>query len=164
MVGGFVLDEREMTEKVDLCLADGRLNPDAVGWSRSPLHRCNLSGRWPRKKRWNYWAVTSESHLFSVTISDVDYIGLVFVYVADFEKDIFNEMTQLLPLGRGCDLPDTVDAGVNYDGKGLRVEMAQRDGGVDLEVAIDDFEGQPLLAQFTITSPPDHETLNVVIP
>jgi hypothetical protein len=42
--------------------------------------------------------------------------------------------------------------------------MVQRDDGVDLEVAIDDFEGQPLSARFNITNPPGHETLNVVIP
>ncbi|MBE2198896.1 MAG: hypothetical protein IAE79_09825 [Anaerolinea sp.] len=43
--------ERELTALVDLCLPNGRLNPAAVGWSRAPLHRCNLHGRWPGKKR-----------------------------------------------------------------------------------------------------------------
>ena len=37
--------EREINEPVDLAAPDGRrLNPDAVGWSRRPLHRANLRG------------------------------------------------------------------------------------------------------------------------
>ena len=36
--------EREITRPVALCTPDGRLNPDAVGWSRRPLHDCALPG------------------------------------------------------------------------------------------------------------------------
>lgn len=163
-------DERELVSPVDLCLPDGRLRPEAVGWSRRPLHTCNLSGRWPRKKRWNYWAITTESHLFSATVSNVDYSGLVFVYVADFAKKTVKEVTLITPFGRGCHLPDVVDADVRFAQKGWRVDMLQTGAGVDLMVDIDrqvnnaDFEGAPLSARFTITRPPDHDTLNVVIP
>lgn len=156
--------ERELTKPVNLCDANGRLHPNAVGWSRKPLHSCNLSGRWPRKKRWNYWAVTSETHLFSVTVSNLDYAGLVFVYVADFANDRLNEMTQIVPFGKGCDLPDTVNADVVFKRAGLHVEMLQTDNGVDLAVAVTDFDGLPLDANFAITTPPHHDTLNVVIP
>ena len=156
--------EKELTEVINLCQENGRLHPEAVGWSRKPLHTCNLSGRWPRKKRWNYWAVTSENHLFSVTVSNVDYVGLVFVYVADFANDMFNEMTQIVPLGRGCNLPDTVDADVVFAHKGLRVDMVQTENGVQLAVDIANFAGVPLTANIAITTPPHHESLNVVVP
>ncbi|MAT95928.1 MAG: hypothetical protein CL608_02075 [Anaerolineaceae bacterium] len=126
--------EHELTIPIDLCLPNGRLNPTAVGWSRHPLHRCNLNGRWPRKKRWNYWAVTTESHLFSATISHLYYAGLVFVYYADFATGQFNEVTRLLPLGLGCQLTDVVAADANYGGRGLCVAMRQTKGGVDLAV------------------------------
>ncbi|WP_347813327.1 hypothetical protein [Actinomadura sp. KC345] len=43
--------EREITEAVDLCLPSGRLNPDAVGWTRRPLHRADLRGRGRVKRR-----------------------------------------------------------------------------------------------------------------
>ncbi|HRQ41894.1 MAG TPA: DUF2804 domain-containing protein [Chloroflexota bacterium] len=156
--------ERELTAPVDLCLPNGRLNPAAVGWSRHPLHRCNLHGRWPRKKRWNYWAITTESHLFSATISHLDYAGLVFIYYADFNTGQLTEATRLLPLGQGCRLADGVAADAVYDGKGLQVAMRQQATGVALQVEMADFEGRPLTAQFTITLPPQHETLNVVVP
>lgn len=157
-------EERELTSPVDLCQADGRLNPAAVGWSRRPWQRCNLHGRWPRKKRWNYWAVTTETHLFSATVSHLDYAGLVFIYYADFAAGLLTEMTQLIPLGRGCNLPDTVAGDVDFARSGLRVAMQQTSGGWRLAVEVADFEGRPLTAQFTITTPPDHETLNVVVP
>jgi Protein of unknown function (DUF2804) len=55
--------ERELVEDVSLCASDGQLNPEAVGWSRRPIHRGALRGPWPRRKRWDYWAVTTERHL-----------------------------------------------------------------------------------------------------
>lgn len=156
--------ETELKTPVDLCLPDGRLNPAAVGWSRTPLHRCNLSGRWPRKKRWNYWAITTDTHLFSVTVTNLDYAGLVFVYYADFAKNHLAEVTKIIPFGRGCHLPDTVAADVQYESAAAQVAMIQTSSGVQLQVKMADFEGQPLTANFTITIPPHHETLNVVVP
>jgi hypothetical protein len=46
--------ERELTEPVDLCTPDGELDPAALGWSRRPLHRANLHGRFGINKRWDY--------------------------------------------------------------------------------------------------------------
>jgi hypothetical protein len=156
--------EHELTAPIDLCLPNGRLNPAAIGWSRTPLHRGNLHGRWPRKKRWNYWAITTETHLFSATISHLDYAGLIFVYYADFTSGQFMETTRLLPLGRGCQLGDAVADDAHYNSRDLHVAMQQTAGGVDLAVGIADFEGRPLTARFAITIPPQHETLNVVVP
>ncbi|WP_345528569.1 hypothetical protein [Nocardioides endophyticus] len=45
--------ERGIAQATDLCLPDGRLNPDAVGRSRTPLHRANLRG-WAEEAR-NRW-------------------------------------------------------------------------------------------------------------
>ena len=73
--------ERETTAPVLLCGPDGRLNPDAVTWSRHPLHTCNLPPALARKKKWNYWAVTSEDLLFSATIADVDRLQLAGAYL-----------------------------------------------------------------------------------
>jgi hypothetical protein len=161
---GQMTQEKELTAPANLCLPNGRLNPAAVGWSRRPLHRCNLRGRWPRKKKWNYWAITTESHLFSATISHLDYAGLVFVYYADFTSQQLTEVTRLLPLGWGCPMPDEVNADVVYDSSGFHLAMRQTDSGVTLDVDVADFEGRPLAAHFDITVPRQHETLNVVVP
>jgi hypothetical protein len=96
-----MIDARELTAEVDLCLPDGRLNPDAIGWSRRPLHRCNLNGPWGRQKRWDYWAITTKRFALGITYADVDYVGLVALALFDFEtKRVINRGTAR-PLGRG---------------------------------------------------------------
>src|SRR4029079_10863912 len=78
------LVEPEIDSPIDLCTRDGRLNRAAVGWSRRPLHRCNLRGHAGRKKRWDYWCITTDSHLLAVTYADIDYLGLVDVYFLEY--------------------------------------------------------------------------------
>src|SRR3990172_8302415 len=94
-------EEREIAEAVNLCDARGRLLPASVGWSRRPLHTCNLRGHPLRKKRWNYWCITSDSYLFSVTLASVDYMGLAFAYFLERETGRFVEKTVTVPFGRG---------------------------------------------------------------
>ena len=65
--------EHELREPVDLCDAMGRLAPAAVGWSRQPLVRANLSGHFLRKKRWNFWNWIDPDFVFTVTLADIDY-------------------------------------------------------------------------------------------
>ncbi len=156
--------EPELTEPVNLCDPHGNLNPEAVGWSRHPLHYCNLRGRWLRKKRWNYWAVVSPTHLFSVTLSDVDYMGLPFIYLLDFETKAFAEKTLLKPFGTSVHLPPEVDADVVYKDSAMPIAMLQTENGVQLQVGCPDFDGKPLNVNLMIEKPQGHETLNVVIP
>lgn len=159
---------RELENPVDLCDAKGRLNPAAVGWSRHPIQRCNLSGAWPRKKRWNYWAFTTETHLFSVTVSNLDYLGLAFVYVADFAGRSIVEETIVTPLGRGCPLPDEVGRDVHFDRSGLAIAMThvRESAGhaVRFHVAMPRFGGRGLVADLVAIYPPGHETLSVTVP
>ncbi|MFI1953526.1 DUF2804 domain-containing protein [Streptomyces xinghaiensis] len=78
--------EREITRPADLCLPGGRrLDRAAVGWSRTPLHRCDLRG-WGRTKRWEYWCVTTPTHLVAVTVADIDYLGLGSVYFLEYGR------------------------------------------------------------------------------
>ncbi|MBE2999539.1 DUF2804 domain-containing protein [Nocardiopsis sp. HNM0947] len=78
--------EHEITAPVDLCTPDGHLNPDAVGWSRTPLHRTHLTGShlagsgWGRNKRWEYWLVSTPTHSIALTLADIDYLGLASVH------------------------------------------------------------------------------------
>lgn len=159
-----IYPERELTQPVDLCDSQGHLNPEAVGWSRFPLHFCNLKGNWPRKKRWNYWAIVSPTHLFSVTLSDVDYMGLPFIYFLDFNTRKFSEKTLLKPFGIGCDLAPSVAADVVYTDPAMPIAMIHNDEGVRITVGCPDFDGIPFEADFQVFIPSDHETLNVVIP
>lgn len=156
--------EPELFEPVELCDQRGNLNPDAIGWSRQPLHLCNLQGHWPRKKRWNYWAVVNSTHLFSVTMSNIDYLGLPFVYLLDFESKTFVEKTLLKPFGTGCHLPPEVSGDVFFKDSAMSIAMVNANGGTQLTVGCPDFNGKPLQAEFFVQNPTAHESLNVIIP
>lgn len=156
--------EVELNQPVDLCDAKGDLNPTAKGWSRFPLHRCNLKGHPLRKKAWNYWCITSPTHLFSVTLSNVDYLGLAFIYFLDFDTNEYYEKTVMSPFGNGFDMPEYVEESLHYNHKDMLVEFIEKDGDIKLQVQTSEFGGKPFEANFTVTRPKNHETLNVVIP
>src|SRR6476469_6837576 len=91
--------EREITDPVDLCTTDGRLAPQPRGWSRVPLHRCNLRGRFGRNKRCDYWGILAGDLAISSTFSDVDYLGILAVGWGDLAsgRTIGRRVTLALP-------------------------------------------------------------------
>ncbi len=97
--------EPEITAPVDLCLPDGRLDPEAVGWTRRPLHRANLRG-WGRTKRWEYWGVVTPAHVIGIVASSIDYAGVHGIYVLDRATGAEVSKDAVVPLARGTVMPD----------------------------------------------------------
>ncbi|MEW6106135.1 MAG: DUF2804 domain-containing protein [Bacillota bacterium] len=161
---GQVYVEAEITGPTLLCDSRGRLRRESVGWSRHPLHTCNIKGRWPRRKRWNYWCVADDERLFSVTLSNVDYVGLAFAYLLEFETRRFIEHTVMVPFGRGFVLPETVNGDARLKHRSMNVSFDQQHGGTHIRVDSPNFGGVRLSADFLVERPEGHETLNVVIP
>ena len=155
--------ERELTAPVDLCTDEGTLNRDAIGWSRRPLHRCNLPPWLARKKRWNYWCVTNAALLFSVTVVDLDLTQMAFAYYYDRTTRGFAEKTVLLPSG-AAPMPETPAGSIDFAHPDLRVRMLDERGATRLLVEAPDFRGLAVRAELLIDRPARHETLNVVIP
>ena len=153
--------ERELTGPVDLCAADGQLSDDALGWSRAQVHNANLSGRYPRKKRWEYWCITSSTHLFSATVADLDYAAQAIVYVMDFERKRFHEAVVIAPLGRGCSVEDDETI---FDAKSMQVTFRRTDNTTEISIARAKIAGTVLDARFDVRHPPHQESCNVVIP
>ncbi|MCC6143177.1 MAG: DUF2804 domain-containing protein [Candidatus Hydrogenedentes bacterium] len=153
----------ELIAPVDLCLPNGQLNPEAVGWSRHPLHRCNLRGRFLRKKRWHYWCVTSPSIILAVTVANVDYAALGQVYVLDPVTLRFAERTAFRPFGR-LRLPESPAGDVEYRHGGLEVLMHQSATGMALRLHSPWLMARPFTAHIEVALPPEQETLNVVVP
>lgn len=155
--------QREITTAVDLCDAGGRLNPKAVGWSRQPLHRCNLRGHAMRKKRWNYWAVTSDRYLLSATIADIDYLGLGSVYFVDFERKSMTDRTVVRPLAR-LSMPETVNGPLRFRDRRLKLKLDDDGSTVQMRAKAPSFGGEPMTMRVDVSRPAGDETLNVVIP
>lgn len=161
---GMLYNEREISSRIDLCNNRGKLLNDSIGWSRSPVFRCNLSRHFLRKKKWNYWSITNDNCFFSITISNIDYIGMVFAYFLDLKTMKFIERTIMKPFGMGCSLPEEVNETVVFSDRRMETAFLKEADCVHITVNCNDFGGLPMKADLAIQYPEGYETLNVVIP
>jgi hypothetical protein len=123
----------EITSAVPLCTPGGRLNRDAVGWSRRPLHTANLRG-WGRTKRWEYWGIVTPDVIVGLTVSSLDYLGLHSVVVIDRRTGAEIIRTALEPLARSVELPDRSGVGVARGrARGLSLSFANSAAGTRLQ-------------------------------
>lgn len=109
--------EREITEPVNLTMPNGRLNAAAVGWSRTPLIRTDGIGglrRFGRNKRWEHWGITTDSHVLGMTISHLDYAGVLGFYMYDRNTGQEWVTDAVVPLGGQVELPGTIGEGRSY--------------------------------------------------
>jgi hypothetical protein len=155
--------EPERTTPVLLCGPDGRLNRDAICWSRHPLHTCNLPGSLARKKKWNYWAVTSEHLLFSATIADLDRLQLAGAYL--YHRATKRHIETAAVVGPSTiSIPETPAGDMVIEHPSLRVALTDEGAGTRIRVNAKEFGGVPLDVDILVERPAGHETLNVVIP
>jgi hypothetical protein len=158
--------ENELTDEVDLCTTDGeRLNPAARGWSRCPLHRANLRGRFGLNKRWDYWAVLAGDLVVSSVYADIDHFGLADVWWADLVSSAQGGHAIVIAGSDDFELPErpgTAPLRIERDGLKLRIED---DGaGTRLTGSWTEAGGRPAHLDVFVALPPGHESLNVVIP
>ncbi len=157
-------EQHEITRATLLCDSNGNLNPEAAGWSRFPVYTSNLKGHFLRKKKWNYWCIISDKYLYSITISDTDYLGLVFVYYMDFETGEYGEDTLIIPIGKGIKMGERMNDAAEYISSKAKVKFTYTGNTIQLSTNWKNIQGKSLESEITITVPPNHETLNVVVP
>ncbi len=155
---------KEITHEAPLCDKEGRLHQEAVGWARLPLHLCNLRGRFPRKKKWNYWCITSDRFLFSATIAHLDYLSLGTACFLEYETKRFAECSAVKAGPCGPAMPETVDGSVRFERGRTRLNFERAGSTLHMLVRTNSFAGKPLEASIDINHPADHESLNVVVP
>jgi len=154
--------EHELGAAVDLCDPRGRLNPAAVGWSRTPLVRANLSGHWPRKKRWNFWNWITPDFVLSVTVADIDYASFCEVTFTDFASG--RNVAVLSPKLPGTiALPEHVERTIGFRSKTIAYDNVHAGDELRVELRAD-AKGVPMVGDFVVAKPAGHETLNVVVP
>jgi hypothetical protein len=156
-------EERELTAPVDLCDERGDLNPEAVGWSRSPLVRANLSRHWPRKKKWNFWNWISPRFVFSVTLSDIDYASFCSASFTDFEVGKRVSIISIKP-GHRFPMPEHVERSVSFEGGGIEYSNLSRGDGMKVDFSGRAKSGERIEADFAVQKPEGHESLNIVVP
>lgn len=157
-------EERELMESVPLCDSKGLLNPESIGFARSPLVVSNLKGQFMKKKRWNYWCIYGEDLLFSTTIVHLDHKAICQIYILDYETQRFYEKHLTLPLGRRIKMPEEPLDSIKFIHDQLTVQFVHLQGETHLSVTIPDFDNEVLHADLHIIHPDKDESLNVVIP
>lgn len=146
----------------------------STGWSREPVLECNLEDshfyglrfmQWSRIKVWDYYAITTPTHFFSFTISNIGYLGMVFAYVIEFASGKYKEQTLSIPFAAGVELPRSSEQGACVYKKGnLRLEFKTAAGKRHLSVRWPGFSGSELNAEVDLVELPAHESMNIVIP
>lgn len=157
--------EPELTAPVALCRSDGRLNAEAVGWARRPIVTGNLRGAWPRKKRWEYWCVTTETHLVALTYASLDYLGLADLWFLDFASGREHHHPMAIPLAAGFRFAERCgDADVFFEAGGLRLRIHDEPDGTRLTFVSRRRGRVTLEGEIFVAMPEGHETLSVVVP
>lgn len=161
---GPVLSEREIRTPVSLTSDSGRLNRAAVGWTRTPLHDTDGIGRGRfgrgRNKRWEYWAVTTPTHVAAVVVSDIDYAAVPSLFVLDRRTGEQISVDGIAPFARGTTLPGSLDQGVaSARTKRLEIEIRPTPDGNRIWARTDRVE-----LDYVAELSPGHERLGVVVP
>jgi hypothetical protein len=155
--------EREIRIPIDLCDAGGRLNPAANGWARQPIVRANLSGHWPRKKRWNFWNWICRRYVFSVTLANIDYAAFCAFLFIDFERgDKLEGRAPAWPWS--VEMPEHVERPVRFRGGSIEYSNANQGGDFDVHFKGRSRNGTQIAADFVVRKPPGNESLTVVVP
>ena len=156
--------EREITSPVELCLPNGRLNPAAVGWSRTQLHNTDRIGHgaygWGRNKRWEYWAITTPTHILALTVSSLDYASVHEVWVFDRATQTPHGHSAVSPLSGSLSLPGTLGEGpVRASTGDILIEIAETTDGTILRATCGNVSFDVIAER-----PKVHEVLGVVVP
>jgi hypothetical protein len=164
--------QRELVGPGKLLDAYGNLNQS--GWSTCQVLDCNLENchfytlkflQGMRIKVWDYYAITTPTHFFSFTVSDIGYLGMVFAYVIEFETGKYDEQTLTIPFASGVTIPRNSDSGETlYQGGGKTLRFNVEGMKRSLFVRWPGFGKTTLNAEVAFTVPAEHESMNIVIP
>ncbi|PKN81288.1 MAG: hypothetical protein CVU46_18815, partial [Chloroflexi bacterium HGW-Chloroflexi-8] len=155
-------------------LLDAQGNLTQAGWAPQQVLDCNLENshfyklkflQGMRTKVWDYYAVTTPTHFFSFTISDIGYLGMVFAYVIEFATGKYEEQTLTIPFAAGVSIPRNSTEGESvYVGGGKTLRFKVEGEKRTLFVRWPGFGKTTLNAELEFTVPANHESMVVVIP
>lgn len=162
------VSEHEITAEVSLCLPNGKLNPKAVGWTRRPLHNTDRIGHgsygWGRNKRWEYWGITTPTHILALTVSSLDYAAVHEVWVLDRATHESFGSSAVGILGSSVTLPGSISAGPSRAHTAdITIEIDEVPTGTRLRASTT-AGSAPVSFDVIAERPAGHEALGVVVP
>lgn len=112
-----------------------------------------------RNKRWEYWAVTTPTHVVALVVSDIDYAAVHGMWMLDRESGE-TIAYDAIGLPRSATLPSTLGGGpVRARTKKVWIDIDEIDGGARLRA-----RGERLEIDVLAHRPEGHECLGVVVP
>jgi hypothetical protein len=165
--------EKEITHTGLLLKPNGDLA--VKGWSPQPLLDSNLEYanfyklkflQPLRLKRWDYYGLTTKTHYFSFTVSDIGYLGMVFAYVIDFENQTMHEETVAIPFATGVEIARNSTEGVTqFENKNVKLRFNTENDQRKLSITWKNFfQNKDLNAELELRQPSGHESMNLVLP
>jgi hypothetical protein len=165
--------EKQITQIGPLLKPNGELAEK--GWSPQALLDSNLEYvnfyklkflQPLRLKRWDYYGLSTKTHYFSFTVSDIGYLGMVFAYVIDFENKTMHEETLAIPFASGVEIARNSTEGVTqYQNKNVKLRFSTANDQRKLSIAWKNFyQNKDLNAELELHQPSGHESMNLVIP
>ncbi len=117
--------QKELKEELLLCDAKGRLNPEAVSWSRRPLPILNVHGNFPFRKGLERWEVHCDAgvlHASALAGDTVSALRAEFIR-ADSGGAISGGALVRFPESRRLSLGDRWSSPVSVALEGIRMEV-----------------------------------------
>ncbi|OEC32783.1 Protein of unknown function [Pseudomonas cuatrocienegasensis] len=153
-----------LPQALPLCGTDGRLNPDAIGWSPRPRTDCALPGRPGRRKRWNHWCITTPDWMLTVTQADLDYLGYGALYFLDLHTGESASHHHLCWFGRGGRLPDQPFQNHAFSHPKLQLQVGEHLGRARLTAAAGVTSPRALQVALDVQRPSHLDSVNLVAP
>jgi hypothetical protein len=151
--------ERELTTAIEIADAEGRLRRDAIGWSRHPLHRCNVAGL-ARAHAFDYWCVTTPSVALTILVADVGLAGVALVSLLELATGDTVERVYVRPGGLPAPMPSSPDGELVLDAWRLRLVVGPRRLIADART----LTGKRIEVDLAIERPDGQETVNLLVP
>jgi len=157
------MEQKDMPEKIPLCLTNGKLNPESIRWDSYPFVHAELYKHWGRKKQWMYWAVVSPKGVFATVIANVDYMKIGSVYFAKFNPSQAIEKTKIQFTKKNIYIPPSPYENAQFTHSSMQLEYKTFSNTTVLK-AQTKIEGKPFTAEIEMARDISFPTLNVVIP
>lgn len=132
--------------------------------TRTPQHNTDGIGvgafGWGRNKRWEYWGVTTPTHIVTLTVSSIDYAAVHEVRVLDRVTGEVVATNAIGILSGSATLPGTLAAGpARARTRNLTIDIDEVDGGTRLRA-----QTPRIRLDVIVWRPDGHEALGVVVP
>lgn len=162
----------ELKQPVDLYNEDGSVN---WGWSRVPVYSLNLEkARFMklkglqryRTKKWDYYYVFTDEYFFSITLADLGYAGMAFVYIYDYSHGSIIEDSLVIPFASGFVMSRSSGVGrTSFENKRIKVVFDVDESSRHIVLNYPGFnKGQGLEADFVLLQDRDLESICVATP